>query len=154
MPIVIASASFYGLIAGGQFIVGAPILGDRLNDLVISYVLWMLILNAVGDSGFGIAEEAETGTLEQLYLSPMQPTTLFLIRTSVNMLFSLVFVLVVLTLLIFLMKIPFAFDIALLLPILLALLVAMGIGLLVASLAILFKRINQLLNIIQFVFYS
>jgi ABC-2 type transport system permease protein len=45
----------------------------------------MLVLNTVGDMGFGIAEEAENGTLEQLFISPLGPLRLFLIRAAVSL---------------------------------------------------------------------
>ncbi|MCH4058193.1 MAG: ABC transporter permease [Lactobacillaceae bacterium] len=150
--ILIAAGSFFAFIFGSQYIVGMPILGNHLSDLVVSYVLWMLILNTVGDNGFAIAEEAESGTLEQLYLSRYSPVKIFLVRSAVNIIFSLLFVLVVLILLLLLIDFQIKLSPAIILPVLLALLVAMGVGLLVASLAIVFKRVSQLLTIIQFGF--
>lgn len=150
--ILIAAGSFLALVFGSQYIVGMPILGQHLSDLVVSYVLWMLILNTVGDNGFTIAEEAESGTLEQLYLSKYSPVKIFLVRSTVNIIFSLLFVLVVLLGLFLIVDFKIQLSLAIILPVILALLVAMGIGLLVASLAIVFKRVNQLLTIIQFGF--
>lgn len=150
--IILAVVSFYALIAGGQFMAGGPLLGTRITDLVVGYVLWMLVLNNVGDMGFGIAEEAENGTLEQLFLAPPGPFQLFLIRAVVDLLTSLVFVLLVLAGILWLTGLRLHLSAALLVPFFLALVVALALGLLVASLAIVFKRINQVLSIIQFGF--
>lgn len=151
--IFIAAGGFIALVKGGSFLSGIPLMGTRLSDLVISYILWMLILNSIGDSGFSVVDESEAGTLEQLYLSKYNPTQLFLIRSVVNIIFSLLFILIVMTLLMLVMGISLHVRFELIImPIVLALIVAMGVGLLVASLAILFKKVTQLFTIIQFGF--
>ncbi|HAY54165.1 ABC transporter permease [Schleiferilactobacillus harbinensis] len=150
--IILAVVSFYALALGGRFMAGGTLLGTRMTDLIIGYVLWMLVLNTVGDMGFGIAEEAENGTLEQLFLSPLGPLRLFLMRAVITLGTSLVFIICVLIGILLLTGIRLRLELVQLIPFSLALLVALALGLLVASLAIVFKRVSQALSIIQFGF--
>lgn len=112
----------------------------------------LLGLITVGDMGFGIAEEAENGTLEQLFLSPLGPLRLFLMRAVITLGTSLVFIICVLIGILLLTGIRLRLELVQLIPFSLALLVALALGLLVASLAIVFKRVSQALSIIQFGF--
>lgn len=112
----------------------------------------LLGLITVGDMGFGIAEEAENGTLEQLFLSPLGPLRLFLMRAVITLGTSLVFIICVLIGILLLTGIRLRLELVQLIPFSLALLVALALGLLVANLAIVFKRVSQALSIIQFGF--
>jgi ABC-2 type transport system permease protein len=150
--IILAVISFYALTLGGKFMAGGVLLGNRLTDLIIGYGLWMLVLNTVGDMGFGIAEEAENGTLEQLFISPLGPLKLFLIRAAVSLGMSLLFIGLVLFGILWLTGIRLTVQPIQLVPAIMALIVSFALGLLVAGLAIVFKRISQALNIFEFGF--
>ncbi|MEO8891237.1 MAG: hypothetical protein ABI417_06825 [Coleofasciculaceae cyanobacterium] len=70
--IVITTTIFYGLFLSTRYVAGPALqLGDRFDAIVIGYVLWSLVLFTMVDISSGLQYEAQTGTLEQLFLSPL-----------------------------------------------------------------------------------
>src|SRR5699024_977821 len=63
---------FYGIFLGGTYIKGGEIMADRLSIVIISYMMWLLVLEAIGSMGYTISEEAKNGNLEQIFLSPLE----------------------------------------------------------------------------------
>ena len=141
---------FYGLFLGGSYMAGHGILGSRLSDIIIGYTLWTLMLGAIGNMGWGIANEAQNGTLEQVCLAPMRIRTIFALRALANLVYDLALTLVALVLIMLVTHHTIHFSALELEPVVLAIGVSIGIGYLVASVTILFKRSNQFLNLLQF----
>nr|MCU0538209.1 hypothetical protein [Hydrococcus sp. Prado102] len=80
--IVVTTAIFFGLFLSTRYLVGNTLqLGERLDSVVIGYVLWTLVLYILGDIGGGLQIEAQTGTLEQLFLSRFGAIKVFLMRS-------------------------------------------------------------------------
>ncbi len=141
---------FYGLFLGGSYMAGHGILGSRLSDIIIGYTLWTLMLGAIGNMGWGIANEAQNGTLEQVCLAPMRIRTIFALRALANLVYDLALTLVALVLIMLVTHHTIHFSALELEPVVLAIGVSIGIGYLVASVTILFKRSSQFLNLLQF----
>ncbi|MGK0619294.1 ATP-binding cassette domain-containing protein [Meiothermus cerbereus] len=97
-----------------------------------------------------MGKEAQTGTLEQVFLTPYGPIPLLLVRnlaglgTQLLLMGSIALVLLLIT------GARLSFTPLLLLPITTVLLGGYGLGFAMASLALLFKRVQQLLGISQF----
>src|SRR5699024_9889783 len=83
---------FYGIFLGGTYITGGEIMADRLSIVIISYMMWLLVLEAIGSMGYTISEEAKNGNLEQIFLSPLGATTVLFVRNLANLLYKLVFI--------------------------------------------------------------
>ncbi len=141
---------FYGLFLGGKYVTGGDILGDRLSAVIISYILWVLVLDAIGDMGFHISEESQNGTLEQIFLSPLGATLVLLLRNIANLFYIIFFIIIALICIMVLTGNYLSFSVIDVIPLLMAIGVAVGIGYLVASITIVFKRIDQFLNMLQF----
>lgn len=141
---------FYGLFLGGKYITGGEIFGDRLSGVVIGYVLWVLVLDAIGEMGYTISEEAKNGNLEQVFLSPLGATTILFVRNLANLIYLIFFLSIVLIFIMVLTGHYLSLTIMNLIPLLMAVGVAIGIGYLVASMTIIYKRTDQLLNMMQF----
>lgn len=142
---------FYGLFMSAQYIVGSSSqFGDRLDAIIVGYVLWSLTLFILGDIAGGLQREAQTGTLEQLFLSPFGAPRVFLTRAIASLTTQLTINLVILSLILVLTGSQLAFPPLLLLPLLTVLLGAYGISLAMGSLALLVKQVQQLLGIFQF----
>jgi len=149
--IVITTSIFYGLFLSTRYIAGPGLrLGDRLDSVIIGYVLWTLVLFIMLDIGAGLQYEAQTGTLEQLFLSKFGATKVFLTRTLASLLLQLVINLSILLLIVALTGSRLSFPPALLLPLVTVLMGAYGIAFTIGSLALLLKRVQQLLGIFQF----
>lgn len=142
---------FYGLFLSVQYIAGPQVqFGDRLDAIVISYVLWALMIFILGDIAGGLQNEARTGTLEQIFLSPYGAPRVFLSRAVASLLINLGMNLSILLLIMALTGSRLSFPPTLIPPLLTILLAAYGVAFAMGSLALLLKQVQQLLSIFQF----
>lgn len=142
---------FYGLFLSARYIAGPGFqFGDRLDSIIVGYVLWTLMLFILGDIAGGLQQEARTGTLEQLFLSPYPAATIFLMRSIASLLLNLLINLAILLLIIALTGSQIAFPPTLFPPLLTVILGAYGIAFAMGSLALILKQVQQLLSIFQF----
>jgi len=149
--VVVTVSIFYGLFLSARYVAGANFqLGDRLDSIVIGYVLWSLVLFIMGNVANRIQYEAQTGTLEQLFLSQFGAIKVFLIRSVAAVTLQLTFILSILLTIMFLTGSRLDFPPALLLPLITVLMGANGIAFAIGALALLFKQVNQLQVIFQF----
>ena len=142
---------FYGIFLGGTYITGGEIMADRLSIVIISYMMWLLVLEAIGSMGYTISEEAKNGNLEQIFLSPLGATTVLFVRNLANLLYNLVFIGVSLFAIIYLTGHRLDLAFINLIPLLMGIGAAMGLGYFIASMTIIFKRTTQFLSMLQFV---
>ncbi|MBD0362242.1 MAG: ABC transporter permease [Coleofasciculus sp. C3-bin4] len=149
--IVITTSIFYGLFLSARYIAGPSLqFGDRLDAIVVGYTLWSLVLFIMTDIAGGLQYEAQTGTLEQLFLSPFGAPMVFVMRAFASLVLRLAVILSILLIIMALTGSRLAFPPTLLLPLLTVLLGAYGLAFMMGSLALLLKRVQQLLGIFQF----
>jgi ABC-2 type transport system permease protein len=142
---------FYGLFLSTRYIAGPGFqFGDRLDSIIVGYVLWTLMIFILGDIAGGLQQEARTGTLEQLFLSAYPASTILLLRSLSSLLINLLINLGILLLIVALTGSHLAFPPTLLLPLLTVLLGAYGIAFAMGALALLLKQVQQLLSVFQF----
>jgi ABC-2 type transport system permease protein len=68
--IVATTVVFYGLFLGSRYMAGPGFeFGNRLDAIIVGYILWTLVLFIMGDVSGGLQDEARTGTLEQMFRS-------------------------------------------------------------------------------------
>jgi ABC-2 type transport system permease protein len=144
---------FYGLFLGARYIAGPTFqLGERLDSIIIGYILWTLTSFILGNVGGDLQIEAQTGTLEQLFLSRYGAIKVFLMRTFANLTFQILQVLGVLFIIMVLTGSRLNFPPQIILPFVTVVLGAYGFAFAIGSLSLLFKRIQQLLVLVQFPF--
>lgn len=149
--IFIFTSIFYGLFLSARYIAGPSFqLGDRLDSIIIGYVLWTLVTFVLASIAGELQREAQTGTLEQLFLSQFGAIPVFLMRTLADLTLQMVLVLSILLLIMALTGSSLSFPLALLLPFITVLLGAYGFAFILGSLALLLKRVQQLLILFQF----
>ncbi|MBW4488891.1 MAG: ABC transporter permease [Trichocoleus desertorum ATA4-8-CV12] len=149
--ILITTLVFYGLFASARYIAGPSIqFGDRLDAVVIGYVLWTLLIFIMNDIAVGLQAEAQTGTLEQLFLSPFGASRVFLMRAIASLTLRLFLTLVVLLIIMAVTGSRLNFSFSLFLPLSAILLGAYGLSFALGALALLLKRVQQVLGIFQF----
>ncbi len=140
----------------GISVIGDPASADaNLRFAIVSNAFWFLLLMGASSMGWEITTEATRGTLEQLAMSPMGLRLILLAR----MLGTLAVYLVITVLMLFLTMLTagqwLSFDLPLLAAVLLPTFVAViGLGYVVAGLALVFKQISALLQVLQFVFLA
>lgn len=149
--VIITTSFFYGLFLSVRYIAGPSLqLGDRLDAIVIGYTLWSLVTFILFDIAGGLQSEAQTGTLEQLFLSPFGAPLVFIMRTLASLVRQLILIVAILLIIMGLTGSRLQFPPTLFLPLLTILLGAYGLSFIMGSLALLFKRVQQLLGIFQF----
>lgn len=149
--IFILTALFYGLVLGIYYVAGTnSSFGDRLDSLVVGYVLWTLVALTVGDFPRTIQNEAQTGLLEQIFLSPFSASTIYLVRAFANMTLNLVLILCVLLMTLLITKSQIQVSLSLLLPLGTVIIAAIGLGFAMGASALLFKRIHRVTSIFEF----
>lgn len=146
--------AFYGIFQSAQFIAGpGAALSDRLDALVVGYVLWSLSIFILADIAGGLQQEAQTGTLEQLFISPFSAVQIFLTRAVANLIIQLLVNFSILLIVMFITGSQLSFPPALLFPFVGVLLGAYGLAMAMGSLALLLKRVQQVLGIFQFLLF-
>jgi ABC-2 type transport system permease protein len=149
--VVATTVIFYGLFFSAQYIAGPNLqFGDRLDAIIIGYLLWTLALFIMGDIAGGLQREAQTGTLEQLFLSPFSAPRLFLTRAIASLTIQLVLLGSILALILLITGSRLSFTPALLPPFLAVLLGVYGLAFAMGALSLLLKQVQQLLGILQF----
>lgn len=149
--IFIITAVFYGLFLSAQYIAGPGLnFGDRLDSVIVGYGLWTLVTFVLFDIAGNLQSEAQTGTLEQLFLSPWRASRVFLLRAVANLFVQMLLLSCILLLIMTLTGRFLNFPITLVLPLFSVLLGAYGLSFAMGSLCLILKRVQQIIAIVQF----
>jgi ABC-2 type transport system permease protein len=143
---------FFALIFfGGQAVAGDAIT-DNLAGLIIGFFLWSMAWSAFADLTWDLTREAQWGTLEQLYMSPYGFGSVMASMVVANLLESLVWGGTILALMLLTTSQSLSVHLLTVVPIsVLALMSVVGIGYVFAGLALLYKRIESVSQLMQFV---
>lgn len=139
---------------GGQAVAG-PALTDTIDGLIVGFFLYTMTIVAYSGLAWNVTREAQWGTLEQLYMSPFGFGRVMVVKAAVNVIFSLVWGGVILALMVLTTGRSLYFDIVTLVGIgVLTLVPVIGVGFVFAGLALLYKRIENLFQLVQFAFIA
>ncbi len=151
--------TFYAIFL--MFFLGVQVLGTpetaeaNTQYVIVSTALWFLALMAMQGIGWEITLEATRGTLEQLYMSPLGAWRILLSRMIGTVLVNLLIIALTMFLSMLTARQWLNLDLVTLLPILLLTITGMlGVGFMVAGLALIYKQVESLLQIAQFVFLA
>ena len=139
---------------GGQAVAGAAIT-DSLGGIIVGMFLWTLSVIAFSGLAWNVTREAQWGTLERLFLSPNGFGAVMLTKMCVNVLLSFMWGFALLFVMMVLSQEWLTIDPVTVLTIgLLTLMPVSGFGFFFAGLALLFKRIESVFQLVQFVFLA
>lgn len=126
--------------------------GHTLEGIVVGFMVWTFAIIAYGDLAWGLTQEAQQGTLEQLYMSPLGFGRVIVLQTVANFIMHAVMVLIILLLMMATTGKWLNLDMFSLAPlVVLTVAGAYGLGLVMGGLALVFKRVRSALQILQFV---
>ncbi|BAY86454.1 ABC-2 type transporter superfamily protein [Calothrix parasitica NIES-267] len=149
--IIFTTAIFYGLFLGAGYIAGSSFqLGDKLDSIIIGYVLWVLVNFVMANIAGGLQNEAQTGTLEQLFLSRYGAIKVFMMRGLAYLTLEIIKIVVIIIIISLLTGSSLYFPPLLVLPFISVLLGAYGFAFIIGSISLLFKRVQQLLPLFLF----
>ncbi|MEM9002009.1 MAG: ABC transporter permease [Cyanobacteria bacterium P01_F01_bin.86] len=150
--VVITTSVFYGLFLSAKYMVGPGFaFGDRLDAVVVGYVLWSLTLYIINDIAIGLQSEAQTGTLEQVFLSPFGAPRVFLARAFASLVLRLVLIVGIVAILTGITGSRLSFPFTLVFPLLSLVMAGYGLAFFMGGCALVFKRVQQVLGVFQFV---
>jgi ABC-2 type transport system permease protein len=149
--VIALTATFYGLFLSASYIGGGGVqFGDRLDSVIVGYVLWSLVIFIMGGIPGTLQREAQVGTLEQLFISPFNATQILLFRAIGDLIIQTFLISIVLFVIMLTTGRWLSFSPALILPFISVVLGAYGIAFAAGGLALIFKSIQQLLGIFNF----
>lgn len=137
---------------GGRAVAGAAI-ADTLPGIVVGFFLYTMTIVAYSGMAWDVTREAQWGTLEQLYLSPYGLGRVVAVKSAVNVALSGLWGAIILASMLLTTDQTLTIDLATIVPIgLLALAPAVGIGFVFGGLALVYKRIESVFQLLQFAF--
>lgn len=143
---------FFGARAFGG---GRPGFGNTLSQVVVSYALWAMTMFALGALTYDLTQEAQLGTLEQLSMSPFGLVRALVARVFTSTGLYLCAWVVLLVLMMATSGRWLNVDPVSVLPVLLmTLLGIIGVGFVLAGLAIVFKRVQNALQVHQIAIFA
>ena len=153
---VITFYALFLMVFLGIRVLGAPGSADtNVQYAIVGTALWFLALMAMQSIGWEITQEAMRGTLEQLYMSPVGAWRILLARMVGRIVVNLIMIVLMVSLSMLTARQWLNLDIVTLLPILFLTIIGMlGVGFMVAGLSLIYKQVDSLLQIAQFVFLA
>ncbi len=146
MEVVSLGAIFLGI----TFLTGGGSLeSEQVTWTLVGYIVWFYALLAISNMSWNLREEMQTGTLEQMYMSPAPIGVLLIGRTLASLIITTIMVaLLVLPLTIWLgAQIPLR---AAGLPVFLLTVAGLyGFGFMIGGATLLFKQVEALANLMQ-----
>ena len=144
---------FYGakaLLGGGSAL---PSFGNTLSGIVVGFMVWTFALFAYSDLSWAMIQEAQQGTLEQLYMTPLGFGWVAIFRVIATFIFNALIVILILFLMMASSGRWLHLDFLSLTPLILLTVAGVyGIGFFMGGLALVFKQVQAAFQILQFVF--
>ncbi|ABV34345.1 MULTISPECIES: ABC transporter permease [Pseudothermotoga] len=139
---------FFGIKAVGG---SAPTFGETIDGVIVGYFMWLMFIFSFQGVAWGIIDEAQRGTLEQVFVAPIAFEYQMLFRMISDFVFNILFAIPLMYFAAFTTGRHLNFD----LPTLLYLLIsgtasALGIGMMLGGIALVFKRISSFIQIVTF----
>lgn len=148
-------AVFLFVMLGVNFLGDPTTAADNTRYAIVANTFWLLLLLGVNSMGWEITTEATRGTLEQLYMSPTPAWLILLARMIGTLIVNLLLMVVLLFASMLTAQQWLNLDVAALLLIMPpTLLGVIGLGFVMAGLAIVYKQIDSILQVVQFVYLA
>jgi ABC-2 type transport system permease protein len=144
---------FFALMFYGGTLVAGQAFSDSIEGLIVGYFLWTLSLGAYSGIMNDIQSEASWGTLERHFMTPFGFGPVVLAKSIAIVFRTFVTSAVVLAVMLLVTRTPLNINLVTVLPVAtLTLAGALGLGLVMGGLSVLYKRISNVANLLQFAF--
>lgn len=144
---------FFYLLFFGVKTVGGPTVdsSSTLDGIIVGYFMWIMFIFSFQGVAWGIIEEAQRGTLEQVFTSPIPFEYQMFFRMVCDFLFNIVLAIPLMYFAAFTTNRKIGFDLPTLVYLLTAgTISALGIGMVLGGIALIFKRISSFIQIVTF----
>lgn len=145
--------SFFVVIFFGGRAVAGPALTDSLDGIIVGLFVYTLSMTAYSGLARNVTREAEWGTLERLFISPHGFGTVMAVKSAVNVCLSFLWGFAILLSMMAISGRWLTVDPLTVVPLVsLTLLSVLGVGFFFAGLALVYKRIENVFQLVQFAF--
>jgi ABC-2 type transport system permease protein len=143
---------FGGKAAASQIDGGATALSETFEGVIVGWFLLTMAQAAYRSLHSDITSESQWGTLEQLYMSPYGFGWIMGLKNVVNVLLAIFWGALMLVVMMITTWTWLSIDLLTITPIvILSIMSILGVGFMVAGLALVYKKVSSINNIIQFV---
>ena len=144
---------FFAMVFFGGQALSSRALTDSLGGIIVGYFLWSVALTSFSGLAWSVTRESQWGTLEQLYMSPFGYGRVMLAHITVRIVESFGWGAATLAFMLALTGESLHFPVETIVIItVLAIAPAIGLGFFFGGLALLYKRVENVFNVLQFVF--
>lgn len=145
-------AIFVFMLLGVRFVGDPSVADENVRYLLVANGFWFLLMLGVQSLGWELSNEALRGTLEQLYMSTVPTWLILLFRMAASFLVNLLILSVLTVLSMVTAGVWLDIDVLALAVILPGTMLGVsGLGFVVAGLTIVYKQVNAMLQLVQFV---
>lgn len=150
---IVISLFFFGvLFFGGQMLAGQA-MDDSLEGIIVGYFLWTLSIGAYQSMSNDIQSEVQWGTLERHIMTPFGFAPVALLKGAAKVVRTFITSAVVLAAMLILTRTTLRMDVLTTVVVAtLSILSVLGLGFAAGGITVLYKRIGNWLNLLQFAF--
>jgi ABC-2 type transport system permease protein len=150
---IVISLFFFGLLFYGGRMIAGRALTDSLEGIVVGYFLWTLSVGAYSAISNDIASEVQWGTLERHLMTPFGFTPVIVLKGVAKVVRTFVTSTVILVSMLVMTGTSLDLNVVTVVPVAtLAIVSVLGLGLAAGGVALLYKRVGNWLNLLQFGF--
>lgn len=150
---LIMSLFFFGLMFYGGTLVAGQAISNTIEGLIVGYFLWTLSIGAYSGITNDVRSEASWGTLERHFTTPFGFGPVILAKAVAIVFRTFVTSLVVLGVMLLMTGTTLDVHFLTVVPVAtLAIASALGLGLAMGGFSVLYKRIGNVINLLQFAF--
>ena len=144
---------FFALMFYGGRLVAGQAIADSIEGLIVGYFLWTLSLGAYSGITNDVRSEASWGTLERHFLSPFGFGPVMLAKALAIVFRTFVTSAAILAVMLWMTDTRLDLHLPTIVPVAtLAIASALGLGFAMGGLGVLYKRIGNVVNLLQFAF--
>ena len=150
---IVIALFFFGLLFYGGRLIAGRALTDSIDGIVVGYFLWTLSVGAYTAISNDIGSEVQWGTLERHVITPFGFAPVAFLKGVAKVVRTFLTSTVVLVVMVAITGTPITFDALTVVPVaVLSIASVLGLGFAAGGIAVLYKRIGNWLNLLQFGF--
>ncbi len=148
--VAIQLLGIFMILVGIMFFAGqGDITQEQIASTLLGFIITFYGMETLSNMSWSLMNEAQSGTLEQMYMSPAPSQLIVLGRSLSSLVSATIQLIVMLAVLLPLSGVRFTFTLDALVVLLITLVGLLGFGYLMGGLTLIFKQIGPLANIIQ-----
>jgi ABC-2 type transport system permease protein len=148
--VLIQLAGIFMIVIGIMFFAGqGNITREQIASTLLGFIITFYGMETLSNMSWALMNEAQSGTLEQMYMSPAPSQLIVLGRSLASIISATIQLVIMLVVMIPLFNVSFTFSLDAVVILLITMIGLLGFGYVMGGLTLIFKQIGPLANIIQ-----